>query len=116
MQGKDREDILPLAEFGRDSSAAFFRGNRDHMVDNAQTFGFGLGLDGGRFGFSVADAIEPVTDARRLHQPVKSPNEQQISSPRLIHGAFESLVRGTHKDEKGRVVALSDLCLQSYIG
>ena len=63
VQWKDGEDVLPLAELGRDPGAALFCRSGDHMVDNEKAFGFGLGLDGARrFGFSIADAIKPVTN------------------------------------------------------
>jgi hypothetical protein len=73
MQGEDGEDVLPLADFGRDAGAALFWGNDDHMVDNAQAFGFGLGLNrAGRFGFGDADTVEPVTNAGHIESQPNS--------------------------------------------
>lgn len=81
MQGEDGEDVLPLADFGRDAGAALFWGNDDHMVDNAQAFGFGLGLNrAGRFGFGAADTVEPVTNAGHIES---QPNPRAPTGSKL---------------------------------
>lgn len=44
MQREDRIDTFPFAMFRSDTSATCFFRDSDHMVDNAQTLRFRLGL------------------------------------------------------------------------
>ena len=63
VQREHSDNILPVSVLRRDPRTASIMRECNHMMNNAQSLGFGLRFGGGFvFRFGTADAMEPVAD------------------------------------------------------